>query len=285
MVKYSILMTVYDREPEMLMATLRTLRLCDLRDTELIVVNDHSHMMYGWVESYLREYFDAASWIDMPPYEAYRFRGGANNPARAFNTAVLNSVGENLVLMSSDVLVPQRTFNQLRRVDLSTKIWTPYVEDTNSQSEYCGPRRLFPAPWFLGCKRDHLIEVGGWDETYLQGISYEDNDVVGRLALRAGGFMGDWSVKVYHQGHNQFAYDHNDPEIYGKTMLNREYTMKKWGGIPFDSEFTPFDVARRMDKSGNPVHICTAKPGKLDTVIGATKGLVREKGGQDANGE
>ena len=45
--------------------------------------------------------------------------------------------------------------------------------------------------------RYSLYSEGAEDENYLRGISYEDNDVVGRMALKTGKFTGDWTEKVY----------------------------------------------------------------------------------------
>jgi len=247
----------------------------------LIIVNDGSHMNYEWIKDYLKRHFEYPVWHDMEPYEAFRIDGGFNNPSRAFNQGVKLATGDSLFLMSSDVQVTPRAIAKARRVNTGEMIWTPYVEDTDGNppllGEYVGPRRLFPMPWFLGVCRQHLLDVGGWDETYLLGMCYEDNDVVGRLALRAGRFVGDWSVKVYHRSHLQNAYMYqlgDGSELAQANERNRAYTMDKWGGIPFDMEFTPFDVHRKMHPSGEVCHECVERTNKLDKVVAMTKGLL-----------
>jgi len=285
MVRTSVVMTVFDRPVEVLLRTLRGLAECDLTDTQIVVVNDGSKQPYKAVRTYVDDIFDAGVWFDMPEYEAFRLEDGSNNPARAFNQAVSLAEGENLIVMSSDVLVPPKTMAKAHKQDFSEALWTPFVEDTygnlrdrygSSQEsrEYCGPKRLFPMPWFLGMSKAHLLDVGGWDESYLAGICYEDNDVVGRVALRTGKFIGDWSQKVYHQGHQQVAYMQDKPEVVAANLRNREYTMKKWGGIPFDREFTPFDVVRKMQRGGDAAHECKANDGKLDSVVAQTTGML-----------
>lgn len=284
--KHSILLTVFDREAEVLLRTLKCLRECDLADTEVVVVNDGSGMSYEWARDYVRSNFERGVWHDMEPYEAWRAANGMNNPARAFNKALMLAEGETVVAMSSDVMVPPRTMARMKKIKTSEMLWTPFVEDTHGEQpllgHYCGPKRLFPMPWFLAMSREHVLEVGGWDETYLNGVNYEDNDFVGRVALRTGGFMGDWAYKVFHQGHVQPAANMADDEIRAATARNKEWTKEKWGGIPFDSEFTPFDVSRRMHPSGNPVHVCTARPEKLARAVEMTTGLVKDKGVADA---
>jgi hypothetical protein len=109
-------------------------------------------------------------------------------------------------------------------------------------------------PWCLGASRKHAIEIGGWDEHYLKGTCFEDNDFVGRLVMKAGRFLGDWSACAYHQSHNQPAYDMSDPATKEAWKLNQTRTMAKWSGIPFDSQRTPFDIIRRPHESGEVVH-------------------------------
>jgi glycosyltransferase involved in cell wall biosynthesis len=277
----SIVMTVFDRPVEVILRTLRCLRECDLSDTQVVVVNDGSKQPYKSVRTYLEEGFESGVWFDMPEYEAFRLSDGSNNPARAFNQAVSLATGENLIVMSSDVMVPPKTMAKAKKADFSQGVWTPSVEDTWGNlaigREYCGPNRLFPMPWFLGVSKTHLLEVGGWDEGYLGGLCYEDNDVVGRVALKTGRFVGDWSVKVYHQGHEQGAYDFEQKDVLDANMRNREYTQAKWGGIPFDREYTPFDVVRKMQKSGNAAHECIDKAGKLEAAVAKTTGLLQVK--------
>lgn len=274
--KYSILMTVFDRPPEVLLSTLHALSRCDLEGVEVVVVNDGSNMRYEAVRQVFEHRIERAKWLEMAPYEAFRLPDGTNNPARAFNTAAAAAEGANLVLMSSDVLVPPRTFARLRRVDLRETLWTPFVEDTdgNIRGEYCGPRRLFPAPWFLACSREALLAVRGWDESYLGGLCYEDNDVVGRLACHTGRFMGDWECKVFHQGHFQPAYCVEDEVVREANLRNRNLTMEKWKGIPLDAEHSPFDVSRKMHRSGNVYHECSPLAGRLEATIEATTGLL-----------
>lgn len=273
----SVLLTLHDRPIEVVLRTLRGLSECDLADTQVIVVNDGSKLPYRSVRTYIEERFERGVWFDMPDYEAFRLEDGSNNPARAFNQAVSLAEGENLIAMSSEVLVPPKTMAKALKMDFAKAVWTPFVEDTWGHlaigREYCGPNRLFPMPWFLGMSRSHLLEVGGWDEGYLGGLCYEDNDVVGRVALRTGRFIGDWSVKVYHQGHVQGAYAETEPVIEAN-QRNRDYTMKKWGGIPFDREYTPFDVTRKMQRSGYAAHECIDKAGKLDAAVAQTTGML-----------
>ena len=220
MTKHSIIMTVWNREPEVLLATLRALSRCDLSDSEVVLVNDRSDMDYSWIRAYAEPRLAGFRWIDLEPYEAFRIAGGFNNPARAFNAALLAATGDNLVILSSDVLMPPKTFERIRRFDLSEMAVTPLVTDLESGMQYCGPMRLFPMPWCLAARREHALDINGWDENYLRGMCYEDNDFVGRLVMRAKRFVADWSVVAYHQSHDQPAYKVDDPVVMAANERN-----------------------------------------------------------------
>ena len=278
MVKDSILLTVYDREYEVLLATLRSLSRCDMTDTEVIVVDDGSTMDYAGVIAYGQKRFENFRWHRMEEYEAFRIgETGFNNPARAFNTALSMATGERIVVMSSDVLVNPSVVRRMRRIDPGEMAWTPLVIDTESGMQYCGPARLFPMPWFFVCARSVALAVGGWDEKYLDGINYEDNDFVGRVVLKTGRFVGDWNCVVYHQSHNQPAYALDDPVLEEARKRNCFWTKKKWSGIPFDADYIPFNVLRKPHESGNVVHECTYEGTLLEDTIRNTIGLVAGK--------
>lgn len=271
---YSILMTLYDREYEVILSTLRSLRRSLWEDDELIIVNDGSSLDYTGVKAYC-QHFPRSTWYDLEPYDAFRI-GGFNNPARAFNKALELATEDRLFVMSSDVLVTPNAYNRAARVDFKEMAWTPLVIDLENSfnlPHYCGPMRLFPAPWFLGCYRKHVIDCGGWDENYLDGMCYEDNDFIGRLMLQTGRFIGDWNATVYHQSHTQPAYKVEDPDIKEANKRNYEYTKKKWdGGIPFAGhEEAVFDVLRKPYVTGDIVHECKYGGTLLADVISRTK--------------
>jgi len=272
-VKFSAILTVYNREYELLLSTLRSLSRCDTSDLEVVIVNDRSTMDYSGVQSYLDLRFPHKKWIDLEDYEAFRLPTGHNNPAYAFNKALEAADGESVFVMSSDVIATPRCVHAAKRAPLGEAVWTPLVIDIESGQQYCGPIRLFPAPWFLAARKQDIVDVGGWDEAYLRGMCYEDNDFIGRLMLKVGRFLGDWSVACFHQSHAQPWYDMNDPVQLEAHERNKSYTREKWGGIPFSGDFAAFDVTRRPYRTGDVVHECKAENGKLEKAIEWTQGI------------
>lgn len=268
--KTSILMTVHDREPEVLLATLRALRRsgASSEDVEIVIANDRSEMTYEWLIEYACRWLSVV-WVKVPAYDAFRLPGGHNGPSRAFNEALRASSGERIVVMSSDIIVTPGAFRAMLAHDVDEGMWTPKVWDIDGRPfrEYCGPSRIFPMPWFLLASRRALMEVGGWDEEYLLGLSFDDNDIAARVGLYHGKFFVDFDQVVFHQSH--------DPVSPGNAAheTNRKYTKEKWQGIPFDGENTPFDVSRRPHPSGRMVFECKAKKELLARVVGLTRGM------------
>lgn len=249
MVKTSVLMTVHDREPEVLLATLRSLHRGGLGESELIIVDDRSSMDYSWVRDYAKPRFSNVKWIPTGDYKGFRVEG-YGNPSRAFNVGVEIATGECLVVMSSDVIVTPGAIKSLERYWTPECLWTPCVIDMDSRHEYCGPTRPFPMPWMLAMPTKVAQESGGWDEAFLDGLCYEDNDFVARMALRLGTIRCDWDAIVYHQSHIQPAYDTTSEEVLAANFRNRDACKKKWQGIPFDPDVTPFTITKRPDPSG-----------------------------------
>ena len=246
----SILMTVYNREPEVLLNTFRWLASCDLPDSEIIVVDDGSTMDYSWIEGY-KDRFNL-KWIKTVDYPAYRI-DGYNNPAKAFNVALEAAEGERICILSSDVIVPERVMSKARQDYAPESVWCPMVIDLASSNEYCGPLRVFPMPWFLYASKAKIVEAGGWDENFLFGCCWEDNDFVGRLALVTDRINCDWGSVVWHQSHYQPAYEKTQ-EIVDANKRNATYITTKWAGsIPWGpKDMIALEMKRTRDeKTGN----------------------------------
>jgi hypothetical protein len=272
--KRSILMTIHDREPAVLMSTLRSLWRAGVADEEeLVLVNDRSSRPIDWATDMAKKMFANVTVIDVKEEPEFSIEGFAN-PSRAFNIGLEACQGADLWIMSSDVLVNPAVIDRARKVRTKEMIWTPLILDLDTQMQYCGPTRMFPMPWFLVCSTEKAIECGGWDETYMQGMCYEDNDFVGRLAACTGAFQGDWSVCAYHQSHVQPAYLVEREEIRAANEKNKDWTRKKWGGIPF-SELAVFDVVREMDHdTGMPIHRVLDKEKRWQKATDMTTGRI-----------
>lgn len=282
MVEASILLTLHDREPEVILATLRSLYRSGGAGMQIIMVDDRSRLDYSWVKQYAEARFREVVCIETGDYEAWRMKGGENSPAKAFNIALNSASHERVIIMSSDVIVTPNAVVGAIMARIEKGPWVCRVVDLDTGREYCGQQKLFPMPWFLVAKKEDCVAVGGWDESYLQGLCYEDNDFIGRLSAHKGFLLFDWGCTVWHNSHDQPAYKIEDPEIAKANDRNKAITMKKWGGVPFDSWLTPFDVTSMIDKSGRDGVKVTCEKDRLDKAIGMTTGMFAVTAGQGA---
>lgn len=264
MVNLSVVLTVHDREDVLLLSALRMLSRGPAQQAEIIIVNDASEKYwYSWFEPYLSAAFDKHKVITLKKYERFTLAGGYGNPAKAFNAGIEAATRDRVMILSSDTLVPPATVRRSFLWDTALGPWTPRVLDLETQMEYCGPSRVFPMPWALVCDRKAVLRCGGWDERYMAGLCYEDNDFVGRLVVMQGSFCADWSAVAYHHSHEQPAYAVADPAVKEANDRNRTLTKEKWGGIPFDGDMTPFDVSRSPHPSGLAVYSVKCSPEKV----------------------
>jgi GT2 family glycosyltransferase len=247
--KTSVLMTVHDREPEVLLATLRSLTRSGLSDSELIIVDDRSEMDYSWIKEYAKPRFKTTKWIPSGNYEGFRIEG-YGNPSRAFNLGLEVATGERLVVMSSDVIATTKSVWSMDRFWNPDVLYTPRIVNMDTCTEYCGATRPFPMPWMLTMPTKTAQDIGGWDEAFLMGLCFEDNDFVGRMALKLGTVRCDWDATAYHQSHNQPAYDVTNEEVVAANARNRDICKRKWLGIPFDGEHTCWTMIKKPDPSG-----------------------------------
>ena len=244
----SILVTVFNREHEVLMNLFRWLNASDLSDSEIILVDDQSTYDYGWLEAY--KSLMPIKVFKMDGYPAFRTENGANGPSKAFNRALQEASGEKVCILSSDMIVPARVLAKARQDYDPNSIWCPMTMDLETSNEYCGPHRVFPMPWMLYTSREKVIEAGGWDENFLFGSCWDDNDFVGRLALVANKITCDWGSAAWHQSHYQPAYEKKQA-IVDSNKRNLTYLTTKWAGsIPFGPpDMMAFEMARGRDES------------------------------------
>jgi glycosyltransferase involved in cell wall biosynthesis len=238
--KYSILMTVYNRPQLTLMNTMTALGQNDLADCEIVVIDDASDLPYDPLIEQWSQGPVPFRWIRIDTKkerpDTYQI-DGHNNPAYAWNRAVEEAQGENVILLSSDCMPQAWAVSKIKKLTSLKRIfWHPCVYDlglTNASGmtgkEFCGVGRVLPLGWMLATAKKNIVDMGGWDEGYLKGIACEDNDFAATLALHTGRFVIDKTVTVWHQSHPDTAY--SDERKGWNT--NMEYTQEKWGGVPF----------------------------------------------------
>lgn len=296
MVKRSIVMTVKDRLPEIILPVMAYLKRAieiyehpakpdgtlDLNESnrrlnegyEVVIVSDQSQGDYTYLKEWAKHTFKHFVWKDLEPYERFELLPGYGNPSRAFNECLRIARGEDIFIMSSDVIVTPKAIEHAFTWDLSKAFYTPLIVDMESGNQYCGPMRVFPMPWFIGAKREDCLYVGGWDEEYLKGISFEDNDFIGRLLLKVGAFYGDWHAAAYHMAHYQPAYDPAVEGLPEAFQTNRIHTIEKWKGLPFWKDMPVFEIKPKIQENGDVLCVLGPNDCDLADLIRKTRGIL-----------
>jgi glycosyltransferase involved in cell wall biosynthesis len=235
----------------MLAMTMQGLCKNDLRDTEIVVVDDGSDQHYAEQYPDLCRLLEASGaavvYHKMEPYEAYRI-DGHNNPARANNEALKLASGERIFWLSSDVILPPHALARARRFGKDDAVFVGQVVDMDTGGIFLGPGRLFPMMWFVGTSKAACEAIGGFDENYLRGMAFEDNDFMGRLACHVGRVVFDWDVLSFHQSHPNTAYS-DQMEGFKRSA---DYTKTKWHGVPFSGDKPVLKIKTAMHALGLP---------------------------------
>ncbi len=241
-VRTSVLMTLFDRPRREFQNVLAQLRKQDLTATEVVIVDDGSTKDYSRIRSYIDQHEMPVRWIRLEPedYPEHTYRiGGYNNPVLAWNTALDAAEGEIIVTLASDVLIPKNALKRAKTPGRS--VWCCGVIDIDTNQEYLGRSRIAPYGWFMSWNRNfHNVR---WDQEYLRGMAFDDNDFSARLALSAGRVDIDLSIRAFHQSHfpTAFSDGHKGHDI------NERYTWKKWGGVPWiGDEHDPLDYRKSL---------------------------------------
>lgn len=165
------------------------------------------------------------------------------NPV-AINNALMDAAkGDNLVWISSDMIVSPLLFDRLDLHigddDLLDTVWCARVIDQDSMAEFCGPSRPFPMMWCCA----HPATGERHDLELLKGFGFDDNDWMARMGLKLGSITIDLVCISTHQTHGKVtqvgqlasgkAYSVESKPGWERST---KYINEKWGGCPFDGK-------------------------------------------------
>lgn len=246
----AVIMTVYERPSQVLTNVLDGLKKNDLSSTKVIIVDD------GCKQSTLDGYpalSEGFEWVHINSVEAlpetYSIDDGYNNPAYAFNCGFARAKelgAERVFVLSSDVIVPPHGMEAGRKFVDEVGMFCASVIDMSSATPYCSAGRCWPLPWFIGAKTEDIEAAGAWDEEYMKGIAFEDNDFSARLFMQTQKMLICDAVTCWHQSHEQTAYSDN---LKG-WEINKRYTLSKWGCVPFEHPHQNFTYQIRSVQPG-----------------------------------
>lgn len=136
----------------------------------------------------------------------YHFEGENFNPAKAFNIGVNHSIYENIIITSPEILPVSNVLGQFRLLERGNYICQVFdqmedgtIKDILVNSTY---RSQTPAMYFLALfKKEDLIFINGWDESFMQGFAWEDIDFGERFSRAGLKFRALDNVQAIHMYH------------------------------------------------------------------------------------
>ncbi len=128
------------------------------------------------------------------------------NPSKALNMGAREAKYDQIIITSPEVLPTTDVLSQLKELIGQNVICN--VVDQGEDGKVCaslvneGYRDKTPAMYFLAMFNKKDVEtINGWDEEFMRGYAYEDNDF-GERWVRAGlPFISTDEIKAIHQYH------------------------------------------------------------------------------------
>jgi len=259
----AVVLTLFNRPEPMLRHTLSSL-LAAARGgprSHLVIVDDGSDAAHRLGYQKIRKDLGdiSATWVEAPTLVArpktYHINGH-NNPAYCTNRA-LDLVAElgapRTLLLSSDVMVRRDALRRVCAYDVS-RVVLAKTRDTAQGSVFCSTQVLWPMCWFVCAATEDLVRTR-FDEAYLLGMAFEDNDFMGRLLLNAGELTIDDAIQCWHQHHPQTAYSDQCQGF----RISERYTQEKWGGVPFRPQASCLTFSLAREEGSVRLHSPVAK--------------------------
>ena len=166
---------------------------------------------------------------------------GSNNPAVAWNVGIREACAPYVAVSSPEVkhLLPTnvRRFAEWPAGDADAVIADVYDatwQATEFQGWIAGGVRQRPLPFLARYRRDRLLALGGFEEAFMVGRAYDDNEFADRWALSGGHYtFTGAAVQAEHQSHARPDMPERDAvnrgvyeRVRGQMVANRD---RVWG--------------------------------------------------------
>lgn len=231
-VKYSILMPYHMRAQQLSNTLSSFLRLYHRNDYEVLIGEDHKNVVDQVEHSALLRVIE-----HFPDLNIHIIPTGSLscwNPSSAFNELSYRSAGEYLLITNPECL---HETNILAGLDLA------FGYDPN-QYVVCACR-IPTGQWYQhsvhrpvkvhfcsSLLKSTYISIGGFDEEYIKGVCFEDDDFRNTLINNNILITERDDLVVMHQQHSK-----SKPQNYGILHArNRDYFNQKWGARAFRAE-------------------------------------------------
>jgi len=232
--------TIFNREIEILAPAFAALAANDQSNFDIMIVDDGStndNIDRALESTTLTPRIIRVDTARDRPNTAF-LRTGHNNPAYPFNVAIKQAIAdgyEYIFFYSSDVVIPPHAFAHASTFfpELDKICW--HAKTMQGDIIFNSTKKINPLGWFWGTHKSILekarVSPDQWyDERYMAGFGYEDDDFTLRVALAADQIVVDDRVATEHPDHER-NYTNFQEGAQG-CYVNATYGASKWNGHP-----------------------------------------------------
>ena len=115
---------------------------------------------------------------------------GEFNPSMAFNVGVRAAAFDNIIISSPEVMPISDVVAELRKLERGNYVCQVFDEDVNGKRTISLVNKHMrgenPGMYFLALfRKEDILTINGWDENFMGGCAWEDNDF-GERFVRSG---------------------------------------------------------------------------------------------------
>ncbi len=239
----SVCMTINDRKPEVVDRVFESFKGQDFQ--QMVICFDRP-------EGQIKDHIDKR-WKDDPRYTPVVVEGEKGHlcPARAWNRAFEAVQSEITYCISSEVIQGPQNVQRAKEMMrcrpialfgkcVDSQLQVQY-EDGRMDNTYCSTQRPRPLGFVMALPTWALRTIGGYDEAFMPGFCYEDDDFTYRLWSIPLDFVFDDNVHGVHQYHPRGFMSNNGGQE--KVRHNERLFIDKWGAArPLKNEMDRGDI-------------------------------------------
>ncbi len=153
----------------------------------------------------------------------------------AYNAALAMAEGDTVMVLGSEVLLPscslpwRDTHSEGKLRDVA---WLTGCIDENDGRDRVGPKWKGAFPYCMTLSRQHLLNIGGWDEVFGKGIAFDDPDLTIRLLMDGVTFRWNLGLTAIHQSHTKVDNEGPDKTREAWKIVNFAEFERRLGDIP-----------------------------------------------------
>jgi hypothetical protein len=151
---------------------------------------------------------------------------GEFNPSMAFNIGVKSAVFDNIIISSPEVMPISDVVGELRKLERGNYVCQVFDEDKDGKRTISLVNKHMrgenPGMYFLALfRKEDILAINGWDEEFMGGCAWEDNDFGERFVRSGAKFEILEDIQAEHKYHFRLylSVDRNR-KIYEKNKAN-----------------------------------------------------------------